>query len=208
MIIVEAQSSNEAWRKTFLDIYNNGAETDNEKYYRDEVTLIHIFNPQIEESDDLFPMNKEDLKIINRYIYTGENEDLVTHAWTKIYYHRAFDEPNSQVEYLISKLQEPEPTGESQISIWDKSIDQKAEIHPCTQILWARIKHGKLEFHTHANSSDAYKKLLMNIQEFIHFQHYIADRLQILVGDYYHFIDSCHIHYKDLDKVKELIAKM
>lgn len=24
--------------------------------------------------------------------------------WTKLYYHRAFDEPNSQIEFLIRKL--------------------------------------------------------------------------------------------------------
>ena len=54
-----------------------------------------------------------------------------------------------------------------QISIWDKSIDQTSDISPCTQILWFRKKFNKLEMHTHAHSSDAYKKLLMNIQEFV-----------------------------------------
>lgn len=208
MILIKAKTSNQAWRKTLLSLYTSGEETDNQKYFRDELTLIHVTNPSVEEPDELFPMDPINLKIINKYIYTGENEELVTHEWTKIYYHRVFDQPNSQVEYLIQKLKEPLPTGETQISIWDKNIDQKAEIHPCTQILWARIKHGKLEFHTHSNSSDAYKKLLMNLQEFINFQNYIAQRLNIEVGNYYHFLDSCHIHYKDLEKAKELVDQL
>ncbi|QQS18140.1 hypothetical protein IPL68_05910 [Candidatus Saccharibacteria bacterium] len=45
-------------------------------------------------------MSQTDLDIINDYIYSGENESLVTHEWTKLYHHRMFDEPNSQIEYF------------------------------------------------------------------------------------------------------------
>ncbi len=60
----------------------------------------------------------------------------------------------------------------------------------------------------HAHSSDAYKKLVMNILEFISLQHYIAGRVGVPVGKCYHFLDSCHIHNKDLDAVKELVAQL
>lgn len=208
MKFITATNSNDAWRETFTSLMNSNLRTDNNKYYRDESIVIEITNPTIEDSDPLFPIPAKDIKLINRYITTGKDEDQVIHEWTKIYYHRIFDEPNSQVEFMIRKLQEPEPTGECQISMWDKTIDQDAEISPCTQILWARIKHGKLEWHTHAHSSDAYKKLLMNLQEFISVQHYIAERLSIPVGHYIHFLDSCHIHYKDSAKAKKLLSKL
>lgn len=208
MININANGSNEAWRKTFLELCQTGSETGNDKYYRDEPVLIEITNPTPEEPDPLFPMPAEDLKIINHFISTGENEDQVVHEWTKIYYHRAFDEPHSQIEFMIRKLQEGKPVGECQISMWDKNVDQESDISPYTQILWARIKHSKLEWHTHAHSSDAYKKLLMNIQEFIELQHYVADRLNIPAGKYYHFLDSCHIHHKDLEQSRELLKKL
>lgn len=208
MKLIKAQNSNNAWRETFVTLMQSDIETDNDKYYRDEPVLIEITNPSPEDPDDLFPMDSEDLKTINHFMTTGENEDKVVHEWTKIYYHRAFDEPNSQIEFMIKKLQEDQPTGECQISMWDKNVDQHAEISPCTQILWARIKHRKLEWHTHAHSSDAYKKLLMNIQEFIALQHYVAGRLDIPVGKYYHFLDSCHIHHKDLDKANALLSNL
>lgn len=204
MINISAESANEAWRETFKALMKSNGRTDNEKYLRDEITLIEITDPKVIDVDPNFPMSQTDLDIINRYIYTGENETAVVHDWTKLYYHRIFDEPNSQIEFLIKCLQNSSPVGETQISMWDKNIDQNQKISPCTQIIWARIKHGKLELHVHAHSSDAYKKLLMNILEFISFQHYIAGRVGVGIGKYYHFIDSCHMHEKDAQQIENL----
>lgn len=208
MIQVRANSANQAWLDTFMALVNQGEETGNDKYWRDEVVLIEITDPKVENADTRFPMSQSDLDVINKYIHTGENEEQVTHEWTKLYYHRAFDEPNSQVEFLISKLDADKPVGEAQISMWDKNIDQDKDVSPCTQIIWARIKHGKLELHVHANSSDAYKKLLMNILEFISLQHYIAKRVGLPVGKYYHFLDSCHLHTKDQEAIRALRATL
>lgn len=208
MINITATTANEAWISTFKALLEEGDATGNEKYLRDETTLIEITDPQVIEADARFPMAQADIDVINKYIYTGENEDSVVHDWTKLYYHRAFDEPNSQIEFLIANLNAERPVGEAQISMWDKNIDQGQKISPCTQIIWARIKHGKLELHVHANSSDAYKKLLMNMLEFISLQHYIAERIGRPVGNYYHFLDSCHLHSKDSEKIQLLQTQL
>lgn len=204
MIHIVADNVNQAWLDTFSTLLKNGAETGNYKYYRDEVVLIEISNPKVIPADTRFPMHQEDVDIINHYICTGENEEKVVHDWTKLYYHRAFDEPNSQMEFLINNLKSDWPVGEAQISMWDKNIDQGQRVSPCTQIIWARIKHNKLELHVHSNSSDAYKKLLMNMLEFVSLQHYIANRVGLEVGKYYHFLDSCHLHIKDREKFNQL----
>lgn len=117
MIHVTANTPNNTWRSTFTSLYDNGTETGNDRYFRDEVVLIEIENPIVEPADPRFPMKQEDLDVITRFIYTGENEDKVIHDWTKLYYHRAFDEPNSQIEFLIGKLDPEYPAGEAQISI-------------------------------------------------------------------------------------------
>ena len=83
-----------------------------------------------------------------------------------------------------------------------------ADISPCTLIIWGRIKNGKLEMSVHAHSSGAYKKLLMNLQEFVVFHIDIAKRLNIEIGEYYHLIDSCHIHYKNIEQAKLLFEQM
>lgn len=205
MINIKAPTANHAWQEALSRLVKDGHGTGNQKYFRDEVALIEITQPKLEPADPSFPMAQSDLDVINDYIVSGRNENAVVHEWTKIYHHRIFDEPNSQIKYLITTLNADDPRGESQISIWDKTIDQSSAIHPCTQIIWARVKHGKLELHVHANSSDAYKKLLMNLLEFIAVQKYIAEAVGLPVGSYYHFIDSCHIYMKDMDDTKRTI---
>jgi hypothetical protein len=123
MISITAPTPNDAWRNTFTSLYDTGGETGNAKYFRDEIALIEITSPVVESADVRFPMQQADLDVINRFIYTGENEDKVVHDWTKLYYHRAFDQPNSQIEFLISSLNQERPVGEAQISMWDKNID-------------------------------------------------------------------------------------
>jgi thymidylate synthase len=204
MLQISATSANQAWRTTLKTLLDKGEATGNAKYYRDEVVLIEITEPQVEPADPQFPMAQVDLDIINHYIYSGEQEDKVVHDWTKLYYHRAFDQPHSQIEFLIRNLNPDMPVGEAQISMWDKTIDQDQKISPCTQIVWARLKHGRLELHVHAHSSDAYGKLLMNLLEFISLQHYLAGRIGVPVGKYYHFLDSCHIHAKNKAAVADL----
>lgn len=197
-IHIHTKSAKAAWRQTLLRLLAL-SDTDNQTYFRDEMVLIEIEAPQLEQSDPLFPMAQSDLDTINRFIVSGENEAQVVHEWTKLYFHRLFDEPASQIEYILSKLSGNEPRSETIMSLWDKTIDQKAEISPCTLVIWARKKNNRLELHVHAHSSDAYKKLLMNLQEFIALHHYLAARLNIAVGKYCHVIDSCHIHRQDTD---------
>lgn len=204
MITIKANNLNEAWRKAFIKLMEEGSKTDNTKYYRDEFIAFEIEDASEVNVDPNFPMSDEDLKIINRFMRTGDNEEKVVHETTKIYYHRIFDEPNSQVEYMVKVLNYDEPMGDSQISLWDKTKDQDFFYSPCTLVLWARRKHGKLEFHTHAHSSDAYKKLLMNLSEFASFHTYLSQRVNCVQGTYYHLIDSCHVHFEDLDKALEL----
>ena len=189
-------------------MYSKGSETDNQKYFRDETVIIELIDPVIEPLNPLFPMPQKDMDRINDYIVTGKHEDEVVHEWTKLYYHRIWDSPNSQIEYVIEKLKLDEIRTEAQISMWDKNLDQNQEVSPCTQIIWCQKKHGALEMHVHAHSSDGYNKLLMNINEFVALQHYIADRLNLKVGKYLHFVDSCHIKYKNKPELDELFTEL
>jgi thymidylate synthase len=208
MLLIHANNAVAAWRDTLVRLFRTGASTDNEKYFRDELVVIALENPGLERCDPLFPMPAKELDIINRFITTGENEANVCHEWTKLYFHRMFDEPHNQVKYVLEKLQLDEPVGEAMMSIWEKSVDQYEEVSPCTLVLWARKKHGKLEMHVHAHSSDAYKKLLMNLQEFIAVQKYLAEQLKMPVGRYYHILDSCHIHGEDRQVSEQLVEKI
>jgi thymidylate synthase len=204
MIYISEKTTNLAWEQCIKELLEKGETTNNEKYYRDELVVIEILEPCIEMAPSDFPILQKDLDIINNYIITGENEESVIHEWTKLYYHRIYDEPNSQFNYFLDKLKQPIQSGKAQISFWEKKYDQDAEIAPCTQIIWGRVKEGMLEMHVHAHSVDAYKKLILNQQEFISFQAHVARQLGVNIGKFYHIIDSCHIYTSDIDRLELL----
>lgn len=208
MLIVRTNNAVNAWRETFLKLFHQGENTDNQTYLRDDLVVIELSEPSIEPADPLFPMPASDLNCINHFITTGEKESEVTHEWTKMYFHRMFDEPNSQVRHIENRLRQPEPAFNAVMSLWDKNVDQEPEVSPCTLVIWGRKRHGKLETHVHAHSSDAYKKLLMNLQEFIAVHLHLASRLNLGVGNYYHIIDSCHIHREDEQASKQLAERL
>lgn len=211
MLTINAEMANQAWRLAFTDLYKNGSKTDNNKYFRDEPALIIVNKPSLDKSDPFFPMDQKNIEAINKYIWSGKAGINISHEWTKLYHNRMFDNPNSQIKYLIKnlgKIDANSPVPITIMSLWDKNIDQKSRISPCVLVVWARIKNAKLEMHVHSHSSDAYKKLLMNLQEFISVQHYIARRKSVNIGAYYHFIDSLHIHLADFVNAKELYSKL
>lgn len=189
-----------------MRLFTSDLETGNAKYFRDQPLVIEVPQSAILPVDPMFPMTQTDLDTINQYIWSGKNEDQVKHEWTKLYHHRIFDEPNNQMLYLLEKLKSPQPVSACQISLWDKSVDQSAKISPCAQILWARRRFDAVELHVHAHSCDAYRKLLMNIQEFMSLHAYIARESGLKVGCYYHFIDSCHVRAEDREEVSRVVA--
>jgi thymidylate synthase len=204
MIFIEAKSTVEAWRQALTRLVREGEETDNQTYFRDEFVVIELSNPALEPSHPLFPMQQADLDTINDFIHSGANEEQVVHAWTVMYYHRMFDEPNSQIRYVLDSLSQREPLDKTVMCLWDKTIDQKTEVAPCTLEVWARKRFGKLDFHVHAHSSDAYGKLLMNLQEFVSLHLYLAGQLKLQPGKYVHILDSCHIHRPNELRAREV----
>ena len=119
MINIKAHDLNEAWRKAFTTLFELGGKTDNQKYFSDELIVFEIEDNDTSSFDPLFPMSAKDLNVICDFIVTGDREDEVVHETTKIYYHRMFDEPRSQVEYMVKVLNYDEPMGDAQISLWD-----------------------------------------------------------------------------------------
>lgn len=201
MIVVKEKDINKAWKKALEKLYKNGYNPQDTRFYKVNTLVIEINEPEIINPDSLFPMSKDDIAIINNYIITGDNEDKVCHEWTKVYYHRLFDNPNSQIEYIVERIKK------DRVGIacnWIKE-DQKNEIKPCMISITASNENGKLNFQLHSRACNIYDKLLMNLQEFITVQKYIASRCNIQLGRFTMFIDYAQIATKDVTKVENII---
>ena len=82
MIFIKEQSLNKVWRTAVKELMENGYTPQDKRFIKIESMAIEIENPKLEDIDEYFPMTQEDIKIINNYITTGENEEKVCHEWT------------------------------------------------------------------------------------------------------------------------------
>lgn len=153
-------------------------------------------------------MSQQDVEVINHYLVTGEHEDKVVHDWTKIYRKRLFDSEPNQIENVIEYLKKKPAGKRAQASVWQQEVDLNGPIAPCLQLLWFQIDDGKLDIHVHMRASDCSGKLLMNMNEFVALQHYMAKELGVEPGRYYHFIDTCHFNSADKEKIESLLVEL
>ena len=201
MIIVTENDLNKAWKTSLKKLYLEGNKPQDERFFKIDTLVIELKSPKITKPDKLFPISEKDINIINNFIISGENEEQVCHEWTKLYYHRLFDGPNSQIEYIINRIQK------DRVGIacnWIKD-DQNSKIKPCMLSITASNENGKLNFQLHARACNIYNKLLMNLQEFVTVQQYIATQLNLTLGKFTMFIDYAQISKKDVINIENIL---
>lgn len=197
-----------AWKDTVTKLIESQTRIESNQLYRDAILVLEVINIDGSSEnayDDSFPMTWEEINYINQHLVTGTDEDKVIHEWTKLYRKRLVSQDYNQIEQVIEYLRTKPQGKRAQASIWDQRLDLYGDIGPCLQTLWFQINDNKLDLHVHMRASDAYRKLLMNINEFAALQRFVADRLQVNYGKYYMFVDTCHINANDETAANQLI---
>ncbi|QWR77826.1 thymidylate synthase [Candidatus Magnetomonas plexicatena] len=201
MLCIKTKDAASAWEKSFLLLYENGSELEFNNFYKNECAAIEIDNIYSNNYSSFFPMSREAIDRINTYIVYGEGE--IEHEWTKLYRERLFVKQN-YVKTIIDILTVWPDCPRAQVAVWNNETDHNSKIAPCLQILWFKIINESLHLHVHMRTSDCYGKLLMNFNEFIAIQKYVAEKISLKTGKYVQFIDSLHFHMKDRDDVDRL----
>jgi len=209
VIYIKEKTLAEAWRKSLHELHEKGIYSPESEFHRFSHAVVEVTDTNsVDIYDEHFPMSWENIEIINNYLLTGEDEEKVIHDWTKIYRQRLFAKEYNQIENVIEYLKKKPDGKRAQASIWNQEIDLYGKIGPCLQIIWLQIIDGKLEMHTHMRATDCYGKLLMNMNEFIALQNYIAKQLGVQSGSYIQFIDSLHFNMSDKESVNKLIEEI
>ena len=206
MLWVSASTASIAWRQCCVDLLANGYPVAEKGFFREESASIEISNIKDGLHDSASPMSQEDIEIVSRYLVSGECEDMVNHEWTKVYRKRLFvEEP--QIQRVISYLRIKRQGVRAQASLWNSAKDLYSECAPCLQVLWFRIVGEDLHLHVHMRTSDCYRKLLMNINQFIGLQEHVALEVQARPGKYVQFIDSLHFREVDREVIAEAVRQ-
>lgn len=115
---------------------------------------------------------------------------------------RLFNKTNpleDQVNNVVKLLREKKNTRQAVIQIFDKNdlLIMDNEDIPCTCTMQFFIRQNKLILFVTMRSNDVFVGLPHDIFCFTMLQELIAKELNIELGDYNHFISSCHYYMED-----------
>ena len=102
---------------------------------------------------------------------------------------------NNQLEYVIKKLKKHKETRHAAISIYDcKEHDKYKKDTPCTYAVQFTILNDKLNMSVYMRSNDLWYGFCNDQYCFSMLQKYVAERLSMDIGWYYHHAHNMHIY--------------
>jgi len=208
MIYISELTPVAVWERSCSVLYAHGFPVPENGFYRNESAALEVRDTSRSGAwyTSLFPLSKQEVAATGQFLVYGDDAMTTEHEWTKIYRRRIFEE-HGLIDKVIELLIEWPDCPRAQISIWNPDCDYiRTSIAPCLQILWFKIIARRLDLHVHMRTSDCYGKLLMNMNEFLELQHYVAGRLGLPTGMYRQFVDSLHFHINDANAVDKLAA--
>jgi len=111
---------------------------------------------------------------------------------------------NNQLDNVIATLKANPRTRQATVSIYDgKEIDNGTYQHdtPCTYAIQFTIIGQKLNMCVTMRSNDLWYGFCNDQYCFSKLQLLVADKLELLVGDYYHFAHNLHLYDNIIEKI-------
>ena len=207
LLSLSACDARDAWEQVMHALWKTTPLSAPHEAIRDVPFSLFLERSDAVEKPEHFPMTEDELRYIREHLLYGAHEDVVSHAWTKCYRKRLFDE-EPQIPAIIDYLKEKPQGKRAQASLWRQSYDLRENpIAPCLQLLWFQMKGDALELHVHMRASDAYGKLFMNMDEFTALQRMVAEALGVPSGAFVLFLDSLHFYRKDAEVLTTLLEE-
>ena len=102
---------------------------------------------------------------------------------------------SDQLENVIETLKNFPETRQAAISIYDgKEINQYKHDTPCTYAVQFTILHGRLDMSVLMRSNDLWYGFCNDQYQFSNLQMYVAQKLNLPIGIYYHYAHNLHLY--------------
>ena len=217
-MFIEKRSLDDIIRELLLEIRTRGINQENSKGPNKEIlgVYVRLTNPlnRISTSfaknifvspigEFLWYMSGSDsLSFIQYYIqkyseFSNDQETLNGAYGARLFNKK--DPLHDQVSNVVELLRKKGNTRQAVIQIFDKNdllINKNKDI-PCTCALQFFIRENKLILFVTMRSNDVFVGLPHDIFCFTMLQEVIAKELNVELGDYNHFISSCHYYIED-----------
>lgn len=140
----------------------------------------------VDNYDSYFPYADEGLVVLEQEHYT---EILIASGLLDTAVHHLQMSPASRRH--VANVWQPEHS------------DAQRTASPCLTQLVFRINNGTLDIHAHFRANNAFQLLLMDMQLAVSVGHEVAERIDVPLGTYIHFVDSLHFYHQHADAINK-----
>jgi len=111
---------------------------------------------------------------------------------------------DDQLDNVVAMLKQNPKTRQAAISIYDAKEHNKYEFDtPCTYAVQFTIVNDKLNMCVTMRSNDLWYGFCNDQYCFSRLQLMIADKLEIRLGEYFHFAHNLHLYNNIIEKINE-----
>lgn len=139
--------------------------------------------------------------------YSADQKTLKGTAYGSRFYKR-LSNGRTQIETVIELLNKQPETKRAVLQIYEAEelSDQNNIDVACTLSLQFLIRNGKLNCIAFMRANDMFVGMSSDVFSFTMIQEYIARRLGVEIGTYYHVVGSSHIYEVNFAKAKQVVS--
>jgi hypothetical protein len=200
IILNVAQNAEDIYKTTLLRLFKSNFDLkDDKKVAKEARAVLEVSNFDGKEAAFI---KKGKITFDFDYSVYGDDNNNKMKEECEYYYDIIFG--SGKFEKSLKMLKEDSSNKKAIITINEEPKPKNGKI-PCMTCLYPRIINGRLNLACHMRANNCYRLLLVNmhINQAIHRE--FARKLNLPIGNYYHFVDSLHIYKKDLDEVKKFL---
>ncbi len=200
ILLYKSSNPAELYKSVLKQIYSQNFKIKGDKKISNETRAVL----ELSDFDKFLKVSIKRNSIESNFDYSkyGDKNNDKMKEECAYYYETIFG--SGKFDKALKMLKEDSSTKKAIITINEAPKPKNGKI-PCMTCLWARIINGKLTLSCHMRANNAYRIMLMNIQINQAIQKEFAKRLNLPLGNYYHFVDSLHLYKKELNDVKSFL---
>lgn len=198
MIYIEADSLQEAYKKTFIELLNEKDDSSDPEIYKENVATIEI---AINNNDNF---RIEGKKFILKEDYSRSFPYIGRELIDKelIYWETSLLKKNN-LSKVIAYLKKDPLSKRAIILFWEDKYRNVNGKSVCEIASFFRTKCEYLDMHTMMRANNASFLLYMDMDILTSVHKVVADSLGLKTGRYIHFINSLHFYNNELDNIKQ-----
>lgn len=109
-----------------------------------------------------------------------------------------------QLPWVIQQLQDDQSSRQAVLTLWRPRPGPSKDI-PCTLSMQFLVRNERLDMMATMRSNDAWLGLPYDLFVFTMIQRYVADALDLRIGNYHHHVGSFHIYERDLGSIQDYL---